>query len=100
MSSRRYLNRWVNIYKVCGAMADSGAVTSTSISKHVNLSRQSVLKILKDAETQGYVTSEKEPYRQHFRTVWKVTKYYLANRALHDNLVTQYSKLKQMEMQL
>lgn len=96
----RYLNRWHNIYKVCIAMELDRGVTATELSKVINLSRQSILKILKDAKTQGYVTVEKVPYRQHYKSTWFVTKYFKDNQTHHEHFVQSYETIKQLELGL
>lgn len=86
MASRTNHNRYRNIMMCVNALGEYGDETATQISKRVNLSRQAVLDILKQAESWGYVYSKKELYRKEtekcqavYRTLWYPTEYGLHN---------------------
>lgn len=78
-----YLNRHININSVVYEMGGSGGHTATSLSKVINLSRQTILDILKQAKSWGYVTEVKTPYRYKknsnevlvYKSSWIATKY-------------------------
>jgi hypothetical protein len=63
MGKATYHNRYESIHRVVSAIGEFGVETATEISKHVNLSRQNILDVLKHAETWGYVYHKEEPYR-------------------------------------
>lgn len=75
MKKSTYHNRYMSINTIVAFLTKAGEATATSISKHVNLSRQAILEALKHAETWGYVERREEPYRQGKRIIWKATDY-------------------------
>lgn len=97
MGKMTYSNRYESINRVVWTMGQFGCETATQISKHVNLSRQNILDVLKHAETWGYVRSEKYLYRaatencqEVWATRWYPTKYGLEHANWFVNAIKKY----------
>lgn len=104
MGKATYHNRYESINKVVSAIGEFGCETATEISKHVNLSRQNILDVLKHAETWGYVYHKDEPYRYHkdgtlfvSRKLWYATDYGLQNATWFKKAMNKYQSGKGMK---
>lgn len=104
MGKATYHNRYDSINQVVYKVGELGCATATEISKHINLSRQNILDVLKHAETWGYVTHVDELYRAEtdkcqavYRKVWRVTDYGLTNATWFMKAVEKYRNGKGMK---
>lgn len=99
-----YSNRYESINRVVYAVGQLGCKTATEVSKHVNLSRQNILDVLKHAKSWGYVTEEKQLYRAQtdkcqavYRSVWTVTPYGNEHSSWFVNAMKKYENGKGMK---
>jgi len=104
MGKATYGNRYASINVVVNAVGELGLETPTQIAKHVNLSRQNVLDVLKHAETWGYVYHKEYPYRWDkdgnilvMATLWYATDYGRQNAGWFVKAMAKYQSGKGMK---
>lgn len=104
MKKAMYQNRYDSINQVTSKVGELDAATATEISKHVNLSRQNILDVLKHAECIGYVTHTEEPYRFYkdgsilvSKKIWRATEYGLTNANWYMKAIEKYRNGKGMK---
>lgn len=86
MASRTNSNRYHNICMVVEALGEANSLTATEISKRVNLSRQAVLDICKQAMSWGWIDGEQYPYRKNVNMwIWETTPHGYQNAVWHMN---------------
>lgn len=104
MGKATYHNRYESINRVVSAIGEFGCETATEISKHVNLSRQNILDVLKHAETWGYVYHKEYEYRKAtdkcqavYAKLWYPTTYGLEQANWYVKAMAKYQSGKGMK---